>query len=134
MTDKRDKNSSGTDRREFLKAAVTAGAGITFVGCSVADTGSEAGDQALAPRDPDTTQADFPRPVVVNGKRMRVIDVHAHCQVDDVWPMIEGRPELGGDNPYGPNPLTKANDVNVRLAAMDAMGMWMILNTVKIDV
>jgi len=122
MNDKRDKNPASTDRREFLKAAMTAGAGLTFVGCGVA--ASNAGGIEVG-RDPDTMQADFPRPVVVNGKRMRVIDIHAHSEVDDVWPLIEGRPELGGDNPYSPNPLTRASDVNVRLAAMDATGIDM---------
>jgi len=122
MNDKRDKNAASTDRREFLKVAMTAGAGLTFVGCAIA--ASDAGGIEVA-RDPDTMQADFPRPVVVNGKRMRVIDIHAHTEVDDVWPLIEGNPALNGENPYSPNPLTKATDVNVRLAAMDATGIDM---------
>jgi aminocarboxymuconate-semialdehyde decarboxylase len=49
--------------------------------------------------------------------------VHCHSQVADVWPLIEGHEALGGDNPYGPNPLSRATDVSVRLADMDATGI-----------
>ena len=115
-----DKKRSGENRREFLKGALAAGAGITFVGCSSRHAAAEAGTVA---RDPDTLQSDFPRPVVVNGKRMLTVDIHAHSEVSDVWPLIEGHPALDGDNPYGPNPLTAATDVNVRLAAMDETGI-----------
>ncbi len=120
MNDTDDKKPSGANRREFLKGAVVAGAGITFVGCSSRD---DAAENTLAARDPDTLQSDFPRPVVVNGKRMLTVDIHAHTEVADVWPLIEGHPALGGRNPYGPNPLTGATAVDVRLASMDATGI-----------
>ena len=122
MNDSADKQNSGADRREFLKGALVAGAGITFVGCS-----SERAvvKTPYVARDPDTLESDFPRPVVVNGKRMLTVDVHAHTEVDDVWQLIEGHPALGGDNPYGPNPLSGASDVSVRLASMDATGIDM---------
>jgi len=132
MNDSNDEKKSGPNRREFLKAAATAGAGITFVGCTArteAPAASQsapapaASETALAPRDPDTTQSLYPRPVVVNGKRMLTVDVHAHTEVADVWPLIEGHEELEGENPYGPNPLTRATGVDVRLAAMDASGI-----------
>jgi aminocarboxymuconate-semialdehyde decarboxylase len=117
--DKPGKTLADAGRRDFIKATVTAGAGITFVGCAMAGT---AGD-GLAPRDPDTLQANFPRPVVVNGKRMRTVDVHCHTEVTDVAPLVAGRPELGGEDPYRKNPLTRARDVAVRLADMDATGI-----------
>jgi len=120
MNDINDNNHSGANRREFLKSAIVAGAGITFVGCSADHA---VADATLAPRDPDTLQSQFPRPVVVNGKRMLTVDIHAHTEVADVWPLIEGHEALDGENPYGPNPLTGATDVDVRLASMDATGI-----------
>ena len=122
MNDTDDNKQAGANRREFLKGALVAGAGLTFVGCSSRSAVAENVDVA---RDPDTLRSDFPRPVVVNGKRMLTVDIHAHSEVAGVWSLIEGHPALGGDNPFDPNPLTTANDVDVRLAAMDATGIDM---------
>ena len=53
-----------TTRRSFLKSAATA-AGVVFCGCGL----------------PDAAHAALParRPVTVNGKKVRTIDVHSHC-------------------------------------------------------
>ncbi len=120
MNDTDDKKQSGANRREFLKGAIVAGAGITFVGCSTEHAAAAAPQVA---KNPDTQAADFPRPVVVNGKRMLTVDIHAHTQVDAVWPLIDGHPALDGDEPFGPNPLSAATDIDVRLTAMDATGI-----------
>jgi len=128
MSDTDNSTKSGASRREFLTGALAAGTGITFVGCSAADAPADlpadaSADVSLAARDPDTLQAAFPRPVAVNGKRMRVVDIHCHSEVGAVWPLIDGHEALGGENPFDPNPLTRANDVGVRLADMDATGI-----------
>ena len=120
MSDADDSRQPASSRREFLKATLVAGAGISFVGCN---SRHAAADTTQAARDPDTLQSDFPRPVMVNGKRMLTVDIHAHTQVAAVWPLIEGNPALNGESPYGPNPLTAATDLDVRMAAMDATGI-----------
>jgi len=120
MNNADDNKRPDTKRRDFLKATLAAGAGITFVGCSARHAGAESTQVAI---NPDTLQSDFPRPVVVNGKRMLTVDIHAHSEVSDVWPLIDGHDALDGANPYAPNPLTAATDVAVRLAAMDATGI-----------
>ncbi len=120
MNDADDNKQPDTKRREFLKAALVAGAGITFVGCS---SRPDVTEKTQVARNPDTLESDFPRPVVVNGKRMLTVDIHAHTEVADVWPLIEGHLALNGENPYAPNPLTGATDVAARLAAMDATGI-----------
>jgi predicted TIM-barrel fold metal-dependent hydrolase len=120
MKDADDKKLAGSNRREFLKGALVAGAGLTFVGC---DSRHALAEPTVVARDPDTLQSDFPRPVVVNGKRMLTVDIHAHSEVAEVWSLIKDHPALDGDNPYGPNPLTAATDVTVRLAAMDETGI-----------
>jgi len=122
MSDKTNKTAPAGSRREFLKHTLATGAGIAFVGCFLPNT---LADTARVAKDPNTQQADFPRPVVVNGKRMLTIDVHAHTEVAEVWPLIEGHQALAGENPYGPNPLSRATDVSVRIADMDATGIDM---------
>jgi len=120
VDDRNKKKQAPSSRREFLKGAIAAGAGISFVGCS-ARTDTAVVQQVA--RDPDTLESDFPRPVVVNGTRMLTVDIHAHTEVADVWSLIEGHPALGGRNPYDPNPLTGATDISVRLESMDATGI-----------
>jgi len=115
-----EKKPSATSRRAFLKGAIVAGAGISFVGCS-SRTDTAAALQVA--KNPDTLESDFPRPVVVNGTRMLTVDIHAHTEVADVWSLIEGHPALDGENPYDPNPLTAATDISVRLESMDATGI-----------
>lgn len=113
-------NCADASRREFIWATVAAGAGITFVGCALASTLAA---QTSVAGDPDTLRADFPRPVVVNGKRMRTVDIHCHTEVAAVASLIEGHAALAGENPFKPNPLTRAREVSVRLADMDATGI-----------
>lgn len=107
-------------RRDFLKSAAAAGAGVTFSTCELVSGAAYAQSSA---RDPDTLKSDIPLPVVVNGKRMLTIDIHCHTEVSGVWPLIEGREELGGRNPFAPNPLTRTTDLALRLEDMDAMGI-----------
>ena len=90
---------------------------IQFTGCDLHYNGKT---PAFA-RNPSTTEPATPRPVSVNGKRMPVIDMHAHCQLSNVWPMVEGREELNGGNPYE-GQLKKVENIDIRLQQMDAMG------------
>ena len=69
---------------------------VNFSGCDL-HYGS---DQPAFNRNPTTTRSETPRPISVNGKRMPVIDMHAHCQLSNIWPLVEGREELKGENPY----------------------------------
>ena len=57
-----------SNRREFLKNAGGAAAGVVFTGCSLLNAAQQVG----APRR---------RQVVVGGQRVKTIDVHAHCAV-----------------------------------------------------
>jgi predicted TIM-barrel fold metal-dependent hydrolase len=59
-----------TDRREFLHHAAGALTGAAFTGCGVMGA---AFSQTPAPR----------REVVVNGKRVRTVDLHAHCHIPE---------------------------------------------------
>src|SRR2546426_6280463 len=88
-------------RREFLEDTAGAVAGIAFVGCSMV---SAASAQAQARR----------REVVVNGRRVKTVDVHAHCAVPEAMALMGREVE--------PQTLlmSQASD---RIRAMDEQGI-----------
>src|SRR5436190_17659026 len=67
-----------TSRRELLGQVAGAMAGIAFTSCGL---GHAAYAQALAPQ---------PRrqPLVINGKRARTIDIHAHCHIPEALALM----------------------------------------------
>jgi len=93
-------------RREFVKTAFGF-AGVAFVGCSLLD-------RRLA-------HASERRVVKVGGKRMRVIDVHAHAVVAEALELAGQKLGTGQLQPDLELPAT----VDQRLAAMDAQGVDM---------
>src|SRR2546423_13519147 len=64
-----------TTRRDFLQTTAGALAGIAFVGCDVL---------AAAPARAQGRR----REVVVNGKRAKTVDVHAHCAVPEALALM----------------------------------------------
>ncbi len=89
-------------RRGFLAAA-----GIVFCGCGL----------------PRAAHAVAKSPVMVSGKRVKTIDVHAHCVFPDAAAIF-------GDRTLGTNPTVKGNDeanivIEQRLKAMDAQAVDM---------
>jgi aminocarboxymuconate-semialdehyde decarboxylase len=90
-------------RREFIEESAGAMAGIAFVGCSLASA-APAAAQAQPRR----------REVVVNGRRVKTVDVHAHCGVPEAMALMNLKvaPEL--------LLMAKASD---RIRAMDEQGI-----------
>ena len=81
--------------------------GLVFVGCG------------LQPPGPISHEAPRRREVVVNGQRVRTVDIHAHCAVPAALALLGH--ELGGP---GLRPdLDMAGGFDLRLAAMDAQGI-----------
>jgi predicted TIM-barrel fold metal-dependent hydrolase len=91
-------------RREFIKNAVGAVAGIAFTGCAMQ------GQQTQL----QTRMNGRRREVVVNGRRVKTVDVHAHCVIPEAMGLM-GRK-------VAPAELDMARD---RLATMDAQGIDM---------
>jgi aminocarboxymuconate-semialdehyde decarboxylase len=94
-------------RREVLKGAAAA-SGIIFVGCTL-------GSGSRAHAEPRR------REVVVNGNRVKTIDVHAHCAVPEALSLLNIKLE-GLDLPP---PLDMNAALSERLQAMDAQGIDM---------
>jgi predicted TIM-barrel fold metal-dependent hydrolase len=99
-----------TSRRQFLTTA-TAAAGIVFCGCGLPD--SAHAQQAKGAR----------RPVTVNGKRVKTIDVHSHCIFHEAAAL------LGNDAASLTPPINNSQEaylvIEQRLKAMDAQAIDM---------
>ncbi|MEL0106992.1 MAG: amidohydrolase family protein [Rhodospirillales bacterium] len=96
--------------------------GVEFVGCDL----HYHADKPAFEKNPSTIECQTPRPVTVNGKRMLTIDVHAHCQIADAWPLFKDRPEFKGKkNPFEHKTRSRVADIPTRLAEIDAMGIDM---------
>jgi aminocarboxymuconate-semialdehyde decarboxylase len=93
-------------RKEFLQATTGALAGLVFVGCD------------LLAATPARAQARH-REIVVNGKRVKTVDVHAHCAVPEALALMNQK--LGGPS-LRPD-LDMAAEVGGRLRAMDEQGI-----------
>src|SRR5262245_51951258 len=86
-------------RRDFLAA------GVAFVGCS------------LAP----STHAQSRRQTVISGRKIKTIDVHAHCAIPEAMAVMGLK--MGGPTYRADLPMPAS--VTERLAAMDAQGIDM---------
>jgi aminocarboxymuconate-semialdehyde decarboxylase len=95
-----------TTRREFLQTAAGGLAGLVFVGCNMT---------AAAPARAQSRR----REVVVNGKRVRTVDIHAHCAVPEALALMNQKLAGPGLRPD----LDMASQVAVRLRAMDEQGI-----------
>jgi aminocarboxymuconate-semialdehyde decarboxylase len=95
--------------------------GVEFVGCDLAYHA----DKPTFDKNPTSLESQTHLPIIVNGKRMLTVDVHAHCQIADAWPLFEGRPEMGGKNPFEHKTRSRVADLPTRIADMDAMGLDM---------
>jgi aminocarboxymuconate-semialdehyde decarboxylase len=96
-----------TTRRDCLGTAASAFAGLVFVGCGLM---SPPGAQAQSRR----------REVVVNGKRAKTVNIHAHCAVPAALTLMNlklGGPLLRPDLDLDGDPLA------LRLKAMDEQGI-----------
>ncbi len=93
-------------RREFLHDAAGTLAGIAFVGCGLL---------SAAP-----ARAQARREVTINGRRVKTIDVHAHCAVPEAMALMGlklGPPNLP--------PILHMAQAQERIRAMDEQGIDM---------
>jgi predicted TIM-barrel fold metal-dependent hydrolase len=91
-------------RRHFIGQTASAMAGMALAGAGVRDAAAAAGQPA---------GAAARRQVVVGGRRITTVDVHAHCEIPGVREMMGGATSANRALTIGPD----------RLQAMDAMGI-----------
>jgi aminocarboxymuconate-semialdehyde decarboxylase len=102
-----------TTRRDFIKDAA-AMTGVIFTGCSLLDAAPTRAQAIKAGR----------LPVTIKGKRIKTIDVHAHCLIAEALAL------LPADEAKAIYPTTKGSKqfdivLEERLAGMDAQGIDM---------
>ena len=67
------------DRRNFLKTVAGATTGMLLTGRALAGSALQGGAAATGKR----------REVSIGGRRVKVVDVHAHCQIPEVWDIVK---------------------------------------------
>src|ERR1700737_5629002 len=90
------------NRRDFLKTAAGATAGVLMTGIGFADAALQTPQSAPVKR----------REVSIGGKRVKVVDMHAHCVVPEVADLVKDtkfasstEPRARGANGMGPGRL-----------------------------
>jgi aminocarboxymuconate-semialdehyde decarboxylase len=100
-------------RRDFLKRAAGASAGVVFVGCSICD--------AVAARMPaQAAGAAKRRETMVGNRRVKTVDVHCHVSVPEATDLLKGT-KLEARIPH-----VRFDDAGLkpsRIQDMDAMGV-----------
>src|SRR5690242_19454473 len=90
------------------EVTATSGTAITFTGCPLAM--SAAADHSSG----HTHSKPRRREVVVNGSRVKTVDIHAHCAVPTAMALVKQPLEAPG---------LLMSDIDTRVAAMDAQGI-----------
>ena len=103
-----------TSRRTFIKDA--ASAGLLFVGCAVARATAQPERQAAR------------RAVIVRGRRLKTVDVHAHCAVGEA---IELRRSSAGNQAANQPLLLDGQPLAGRIKTMDAQGIEMAVLSIN---
>jgi aminocarboxymuconate-semialdehyde decarboxylase len=111
-------------RRDFLRDLSAATVEIIFGGCC-AQSAFAAGPR----RQQSAASAGGSKrgKVVINGRRVTVIDVHSHVRVPEAWELVKDR--IGREGHYGdmaqanPDNLGNIRNIDKRLADLDAMGI-----------
>jgi aminocarboxymuconate-semialdehyde decarboxylase len=111
----REQEAVMPNRREFCRAVAAATAGASVIGFANAPGAA----QAPAVR----------RQVSIGGRRVRVIDVHAHCVIPEVAAVVKGtsfeaQAVGGGNNILGPARLQVMDAQGVDMQALSINGFW----------
>ncbi|TMQ27289.1 MAG: amidohydrolase [Candidatus Rokuibacteriota bacterium] len=103
-------------RREFIEDTAGALAGVAFVGCDVLSATPAYAQAPSAGPAPARR-----REILVGGRRVKTIDVHAHCAVPEAMALMGLK--LGQPGSQSPPLLHMATRAADRLRAMDEQGV-----------
>jgi aminocarboxymuconate-semialdehyde decarboxylase len=95
-------------RRDFFKAVAAAGAGISIMGRGAA------------------AQAPARRQIMVGGRRVRVVDIHAHATVPEVMPVVQGTEyaKQAGGRPLGLDRVALIDKQGIDIQVLSINGFW----------
>jgi aminocarboxymuconate-semialdehyde decarboxylase len=109
------------NRRDFLKTVVGATAGVLVTGGGFVDAAQQAPQAAATKR----------REVFVGGKRVKVVDMHAHCVVPEVADVVKdtslasiGGNRARGNNVMGPERLKSLDERGIDVQVLSINGFW----------
>jgi aminocarboxymuconate-semialdehyde decarboxylase len=111
------------NRREFLRHAAGAAAGVFCAACGLRRAAAQGGPGAAGKH----------REVTVGGRRIKTIDVHCHCTVPDVLDLVKGtamekalRQQLTGalGFPVGPERIAHMDGDGIDVQAMSVNAYW----------
>jgi aminocarboxymuconate-semialdehyde decarboxylase len=112
------------NRRDFLKTVAGATTGMLLTGRAFAESAMQGG--AAAPAEPAKR-----REVSIGGKRVKVVDVHAHCVIPEVWDVVKdtslaasagGRAR--GPNVMGPDRIRAIDQLGIDVQVLSINGYW----------
>jgi aminocarboxymuconate-semialdehyde decarboxylase len=88
--------------------------------------GAAAGAYALSNGNHAVAQAQQRRQVSVGGKRVRVIDIHAHATVPEVDPVVAGTEyaKQGGGRPLGADRVALIDKQGIDMQVLSITGFW----------
>jgi aminocarboxymuconate-semialdehyde decarboxylase len=128
------------NRRDFMKTVAGATAGAVLAGGSLADLiaqgrggrggrGGAGGGPAAGPGAAITGPPKGPverRIVKVGGKRVRVVDVHAHVTIAEVGPLVAGTPfaRRAGGRKMGDERIWEMDRRGIDVQAISVNGYW----------
>ena len=101
-----------TGRRGFLKDVASA-AGLVFAGCGMANAAAQSAPRGTATR----------RQLVVKGRRIRTVDVHAHCAVTKASELLRRTASAPAGAAQGSLLILEGRPLEQRIAEMDAEGI-----------
>jgi len=98
------------NRRNFLKTV----------------TGAAAGAYVAGRANVTAAQAPTRRQISIGGKRIRVIDLHAHATVAEVDPVVKGTPyeKQAGGRPLGPDRVALIDRQGIDIQVLSINGFW----------
>ena len=102
-----------SNRREFLKRVGSSAAGLVIGGSGVVE--------GFWPFTGQGSRAPARRQAMLGGRRIRVVDIHAHCVVPEVWGIVKDTPLADNVRNNLTGPLALGNPQ--RLRDMDEQGV-----------
>ena len=109
------------NRRDFLKTASSAAAGMMLGGSTFAQSTPQGAAATPGKR----------REVSIGGRRVKVVDVHAHCVIPEVADIVKDTPlsangglRARGPNVMGPERLRAIDDLGIDVQVLSINGYW----------